>query len=230
MSMNKLPPHIDSFLKDMQKGLMQRLRTYFLTGLVVTAPIGITIYLTYIFLSFIDKQFSQIFPGLHAIPGSGIILALSFFIFFGWLARNFLGKILLNVTESIVGRVPVIRLIYGALKQLLQTLMASKSSAFREVVMLEYPNKGMWSVGFVTGSSTGDMQRVAGAELVNVFIPLGLNPTAGFMVFIERQHLHSVDLTMEEAMKLVISGGIITPPARDLADQIADTAPETIKP
>jgi uncharacterized membrane protein len=199
-----------------------RLRRYLLTGIVVTAPISITIYLTYIFLTFIDSHVTKLFPdlwynGLYGgttIPGLGLIVAIAFFIFVGWFATNFLGRLIIRISEYIVDRVPVIRTLYGAVKQIFETIMASQSSAFREAVMLEYPRKGVWSIGFVTGRTEGEVQHNTKEETINVFVPTTPNPTSGYLLFVPKKELVYLDMTVEEAVKLVVSAGIITPPEK----------------
>lgn len=202
--------------------MMGRVRGYFLAGIVVTAPIAITIYLTYIFFTFIDGWVARILPqevyyaiyGGSSFPGLGILVALLFFIIIGWFATNFLGRFFIRLSESIVDRMPVIRNLYGAIKQIFETVMASQSQAFREVVMLEYPRKGVYSIGFVTGVTEGQVQRVTKAETVNVFVPTTPNPTSGYLLFVPKKELIYLDMTVEEGVKLVVSAGIITPPDR----------------
>jgi len=196
-----------------------RLRRYLLTGIVVTAPISITVYLTYVFLTFIDRHVGKIIPneiveqyyGGTAIPGLGLIVALIFFIVIGWLATNFLGRFVIRVYEYILDRMPVIRTLYSAIKQIFETIMASQSSAFREAVMLEYPRKGVFSIGFVTGVSQGEVQEKTKNETINVFVPTTPNPTSGYLLFVPKKELIYLDMTVEEAVKLVVSAGIITP-------------------
>lgn len=215
--MNKDDPSNNS--KPLKPGFMARLRRYLLTGIVVTAPISITVYLTYIFLTFIDKNVARIIPnGWHqdydiisAIPGLGLIVALGFFIVIGWFATNFLGRFIIRLYEYILDRMPVIRTVYGAIKQIFETIMASQSSAFREAVMLEYPRKGVWSIGFVTGTTQGEVQDATAQETINVFVPTTPNPTSGYLLFVPKKELKYLDMTVEEAVKLVVSAGIITP-------------------
>ncbi len=199
-----------------------RLRRYLLTGIVVTAPITITIYLTYVFLTFVDGHVTRIIPdewyqGFYretAIPGLGLIVAVAFFIIVGWFATNILGRFIIRIYEYILDRMPVIRTVYGAIKQIFETIMASQSSAFREAVMMEYPRKGVWSIGFVTGKTEGEVQRVTEEETINVFVPTTPNPTSGYLLFVPKKELVYLDMTVEEAVKLVVSAGIITPPDR----------------
>ena len=200
--------------------LLGRLRGYFLAGIVVTAPIAITIYLTYIFFTFIDGWVARIVPqdvyyvlyGGKSFPGLGILVALVFFVIVGWFATNFLGRFFIRLSESIVDRMPIVRNLYSAIKQIFETVMASQSQAFREVVMLEYPRKGVYSIGFVTGRTEGEVQRATKAETINVFVPTTPNPTSGYLLFVPKKELIYLDMSVEEGVKLVVSAGIITPP------------------
>lgn len=206
--------------KPVKTSFVARLRRYLLTGIVVTAPIAITVYLTYVFLTFMDKHVAKIIPDHWAsdyysgtaIPGLGLLVALIFFVIIGWLATNFLGRFIIRVYEYILDRMPVIRHIYGAIKQIFETIMASQSSAFREAVMMEYPRKGVYSIGFVTGTTEGEVQDATKAETINVFVPTTPNPTSGYLLFVPKKELIYLDMTVEEAVKLVVSAGIITPP------------------
>ncbi len=203
-------------------GVGARLRGYFLAGILVTAPISITVYLTYVFLVAIDGSVNKIVPhqwyegfyGGTTIPGLGIVLALLFFVIIGWFTTNFLGRLFIRLAEYILDRMPVIRTVYGAIKQILETIMASKSQAFREVVMLQYPRKGVWSVGFVTGRTKGEIQAATKQETINVFVPTTPNPTSGYLLFVPKKELIYLDMSVEEGVKLVISAGIITPPEK----------------
>lgn len=195
------------------------IRAYFLAGVLVTAPIGITLYLTWAFLSFIDIRVRSILPARYyeqysdlAIPGVGILVAFIFFILIGWFAKNFLGRLILRLSEYVVHRVPVIRSVYAAVKQIFETVMTTQSQAFREVVMFEFPRQGIWAMGFVTGTTKGEVQRLTENEVVNVFFPTTPNPTSGFLLFIPRKDLVFMDMKVEEALKMIVSGGIVTPP------------------
>ncbi len=206
-----------------------RLRTYFFAGILVTAPIGITVYLTWIFLSFIDSRVTALIPEQYnpfnslpfSLPGIdlfkaliSLVVAIVFFILVGWFVRNVLGRLLYRVSEYIVHRMPVINTLYKAIKQIFETIMTSQSQAFREVVMLEYPRKGVWSLGFVTGSTEGEVQRTTAEETMSVFVPTTPNPTSGYLLFVPRKELVFMDMTVEEAAKLIVSAGIIVPPDR----------------
>ncbi|MGH1375839.1 MAG: DUF502 domain-containing protein [Alphaproteobacteria bacterium] len=210
---------LDDNMEANARGPVARLRGYLFAGILVTAPISITVYLTYVFLTFVDSNVVHLLPkdwydalyGATTFPGIGLIIALTGFIVIGWFATNFLGRLLIRISEYIVDRMPVIRTLYGAIKQIFETIMASQSSAFREVVMLEYPRKGVWSIGFVTGTSQGEVQDHTEQETVNVFVPTTPNPTSGYLLFVPKTELKYLDMNVEEGVKLVVSAGIITP-------------------
>ncbi len=201
------------------RGLLARLRGYLFAGILVTAPISITVYLTYVFLTFVDSKVVHLLPkdwydalyGSTTFPGLGLIISLTGFIMIGWFATNFLGRMIIRVSEYIVARMPVIRTLYSAIKQIFETIMATQSTAFREVVMLEYPRKGVWSIGFVTGITQGEVQEHTKAETVNVFVPTTPNPTSGYLLFVPKKELKYLDMSVEEGVKLVVSAGIISP-------------------
>ncbi len=196
--------------------LFDKLRGYFLAGILVTAPIGITIFVTLAFLRFVDSKVSSFFPADQyreaAIPGLGVVIAIVFFIIIGWFARNFFGRMIINVSEYFLDKMPVIRTVYGGTKQVFETVMGAQSQAFREAVMFEFPRKGIWALGFVTGVAKGEVQRLTEDEVVNVFFPTTPNPTSGFLLLIPRKDLIPLEMTVEEAIKMIVSGGILTPP------------------
>ena len=201
------------------RGPVARLRGYLFAGIVVTAPISITVYLTYVFLTFVDSKVTGLLPrdwydalyGATTFPGIGLVISLTGFILIGWFATNFLGRLIIRISEYIVDRMPVVRTLYSAIKQIFETIMASQSTAFREVVMLEYPRRGVWSIGFITGTSEGQIQEFTESETMNVFVPTTPNPTSGYLLFVPRDELKFLDMSVEEGVKLVVSAGIITP-------------------
>lgn len=210
---------VDDSHDSSRKTLFGRLRNYFLAGILVTAPISITLYVTWGFLKFLDRKITPVIPEAYnpntylpvEIPGLGLIIAVVFFIIVGWFTRNYLGRLLVRVSEYIVERVPVINTIYSAIKQIFETVMASKSDAFKDVVMFEYPRKGIWVVGFVTGQTKGEVQKLTDEATVNVFLPTTPNPTSGFLLFIPKKDVTYMDMSVEEGIKMIVSGGIITP-------------------
>lgn len=220
----------DDSRQSFSSGFVARLRRYFLTGILVTAPISITIYLTYIFLTFVDSKVVRFIPAewyeaIYAkttIPGFGLVIIIAAFILIGWFATNFLGRFFIRLSEYVVDQMPVIRTLYGAIKQIFETIMTSHSSAFREVVMLEYPRKGIWSIGFVTGVTEGEVQTHTAQETVNIFVPTTPNPTSGYLLFVPKKELIYLKMSVEEGVKLVVSAGIITPPEHNGDKEVED--------
>ena len=205
------------------KNLLQRLRTYFLTGIAVTAPIGITVYISIIFINFIDRNVKNLVPATYNpdsylpfnIPGTGLIVAVLLLIIIGFFTASFFGKFFVKIGEKFINRLPVFRSIYNALKQVFQTVLGSSSKAFREVVLIQYPRKGIWAVAFITAQTSGEVLKKLKKKHVNVFLPTTPNPTSGFMLIIPDKDLIKLNMNIEQGMKLVISGGIITPEVKE---------------
>ncbi|NBT42594.1 MAG: DUF502 domain-containing protein [Alphaproteobacteria bacterium] len=204
---------------------MARLRGWFFTGLLVTAPVMLTIYITWLFIDIIDAQVVSLIPsGLRdyislkapivgQLPGVGLLVGAVTITLIGAVAAGFLGRWLIRIGENLLNRMPVVRSIYGASKQILETVLSAQSDAFREVVLVEYPRKGLWVIGFVTGVTKGEVQTSISARTMNVFIPTTPNPTSGFLLFCPEEDLVYLEMSVEDAVKLVVSGGIVTPPA-----------------
>ena len=196
-----------------------RLRTYFLTGIIVTGPIGITIYLVWLIIAFIDNRITPLIPDRYNpefylpfnIPGLGLVVVLVGLTLVGFISVHFLGRTFFRIGESLVNRMPVVRSVYGALKQIFETVLAQSSTSFREVVLVEYPRRGLWALAFVTSVTKGEVQRLTEKDVVNIFLPTTPNPTSGFLLFVPRNDLISLDMTVEEGIKMVISGGLVTP-------------------
>ncbi|MBJ56883.1 MAG: hypothetical protein CMP24_01415 [Rickettsiales bacterium] len=205
--------------KSSNKKFFSNTRKYFFTGVAVTAPIGITIYLSIIFISYIDTNVKNLVPTKYNpdtylpfnIPGTGLVVAILLLIIIGFFTAGFLGKIFVGIGEKLINRLPVVRSIYGALKQIFQTILGSSSKAFREVVLIEYPRKGLWAVAFITSETKGEVKNKLKKNCVNVFLPTTPNPTSGFLLFVPSSDIIRLSMNVEEGMKLVISGGIITP-------------------
>jgi uncharacterized membrane protein len=208
------------------KGFAARMRAYFFAGILVTAPIAISFYLAWIFVNFVDNQVSRLFPAKYnpetylpfATPGLGVLMAVLVLVFIGWIAASFLGRFFHRTLDRFVVQLPVIRNIYGTVKQIFETVLAQRSNAFREAVLVEYPRRGMWAIGFITGRTEGEVQNLTEQETVNIFLPTTPNPTSGFLLFMPRRDVVPLTMTVEEAIKMVISGGIVTPPDRRSPD------------
>ena len=201
-------------------GFFARFRRYFLAGILVTSPILITAYVTWMIITFIDSQVAGLLPDSldftkqlpHQIPGLGLIISIFTITIIGALTPGFIGRTLLKAGERVLDKMPVVRTIYGAIKQIMETVMSTNSESFREVVLVEYPRKSIWVIGFVTGETKGEVQSLNKSQLINVFIPTTPNPTSGFLLFIPKEDLVYMDMKVEDAVKMVISGGIVTPP------------------
>ncbi len=201
------------------KNIFQKTRRYFFTGLAVTAPIGITVYLSVIFINLIDNNVKDLVPSKYNpdtylpfnIPGTGLIVAVISLILIGFFTAGIFGRFFVRVGENIINKLPVVRSIYNALKQIFQTILGSSSKAFREVVLIQYPRKDLWAVAFITSETKGEVKAKLKNKSVNVFLPTTPNPTSGFLLFVPSKDVIRLKMNVEEGMKLVISGGIITP-------------------
>ena len=209
-----------------KRSYLSRVRNYFLTGIIVTAPIAITFAVAMWVINWIDSKVVPLIPssynpqillqthtGVH-IPGIGLIVVLIGLTVIGFLAAGLLGRFIVRVGENILNRMPIIRSIYGALKQIFETILRSSSRSFREVALIEYPRRGIWAIGFITTKTTGEVRSEIKEDVVNVFLPTTPNPTSGFLLFVPRKDLIVLDMGVEEAIKMIVSAGIVTPPSR----------------
>lgn len=202
--------------------LISRLRNYFFAGVLVTAPIGITLYLAWLIIDFIDNRVTPLIPARYnpetylpfGIPGLGLIVAAVVLTIIGAFTAGLVGRWIVSLSERLMARMPVIRNVHSALKQILETVLAQQSKAFRQVVLIEYPRRGIWAIGFLTGDTVGEVQNLTADDVVNVFLPTTPNPTSGFLLFVPREDCHVLTMTVEEGIKMVVSGGIVTPPDR----------------
>ena len=201
------------------KSFLSKIRSYFLTGIIVTAPVGLTFYVAILFIGFIDGKVRNNIPEKYhydnllpiEIPGIGLLFVFILLTFIGFLTAGLIGKFIIKLGERIISRLPIIRSVYGALKQIFESVLASSSKSFREVVLIEYPRKGVWAIGFITGDTKGEVQNATKENMVNVFLPTTPNPTSGFLLFVPRKDVIILDMNVEEGIKMVISGGIVTP-------------------
>lgn len=200
--------------------LFHRLRNYFFTGLVVASPIGITIYIGWWFITFVDDRIKPLIPASYnpetylesvSIPGLGLIFVFAFLIILGALTANLFGRALIRFGEKIVDRMPVIRSVYGTLKQIFETVVAQDSKSFSDVVLVEYPRKGIWAIAFVSAENTSEIQAKMDDEVINLFLPTTPNPTSGFLLFVPKKDLIYLDMTTDQAAKYVISAGLVNP-------------------
>ena len=209
-------------------GLFARLKAYFFAGILVTAPIAITAVVAIWFINLVDAQIVPLIPerwnpdtylrehvGLNiGLPGLGLLVLVATITLIGAFAAGLVGRIVVSAGDSILARMPVIRTVYGASKQILETVLRNQSNAFRQAVVIEYPRRGLWTVGFITGETEGEIQTLTDDKVYNVFVPTTPNPTSGFLLFVPERDILILTMTVEEAVKLVISGGIVAPPDR----------------
>lgn len=213
-----------------RRSITASLRASFLTGLVVVLPIGLTIYLIWAVIGYLDGWILPLIPEAyqpqalterffgpgHAFPirGVGVVVFLVFTTLVGAIAKGLIGRTVLTRLDSLVDRMPVVRSIYSALKQVAETVFNKTEASFEKTCLVEFPRPGVWTIGLISARPKGEIAAKLGAEVISVFI--GLTPfTSGFVVFVPRQNVIELDLTPEEAAKLVASGGLVYPPVRE---------------
>ena len=197
-----------------KKSVFTSIRNNFIAGVVVLIPIGITVYLTLFFINISSKILpKEINPNHYLpynIPGLEILISIILITLVGWLSLSFIGKRLFDLFENILNKIPILRTIYSAVGQLIETFAKSKSSK-KNVVLIEYPRKGVWAVGFATKENTGEIKKKTGQELINVFVPTTPNPTSGFLLMFPKNEVIYLDLSFEEASKFIVSAGSTNP-------------------
>jgi len=203
-----------AILKRRRIPFFTRLRNYFITGIVVLVPIGITLYLTKFFISVSSKLIPEgINPNSYLpflIPGLEIFLAIIFITLIGYLSLSFIGKKILQLFNDLLKKIPILRTIYSAIGKMAETL-APNTTSRKSVVLIEYPRKGSWAVGFATKDNTGEISKKTNQNLVNVFVPTTPNPTSGFLLMFPKEELVYLDMTFEEASKFIVSAGTSNP-------------------
>lgn len=197
-----------------KRSILVKFRNYFFTGVVVLIPIGITLYFT-LFLINISSKFlpKEINPNHYLpydIPGVEILISIVLITFIGWLSLSFIGRKLLEVINKILKRIPILRTIYSALSQMTETFTKDESGK-KNVVLIEYPRKGLWALGFATKDNTGEISDKTKKNLVNVFVPTTPNPTSGFLLMFPKEDVIYLDMTFEEASKFIVSAGTSDP-------------------
>jgi len=213
-------PEIQQGMTPPHHGVISRLRNYFLTGLVLVGPIYITINLTWWFITWVDDAMRPFIPvGLRTehylpfrVPGYGLIIALFALTLLGFLTAGLVGRTLVEFSENLLNRMPIVRPIYKTMKQIFEALFTKEGSSFRKVGLVEFPAPGMWSLVFVSQPPGGDVAaKLPNSEHVSVFLPCTPNPTTGFFFFVKRKDMVELDITVENAMTLLISAGMVQP-------------------
>ena len=202
--------------------VLAKVRGNFLAGLIVIAPIGFTMWIINSIIGWIDGWVLPLIPynyhfaeyiGIN-LKGLGVIFFLVFTVLVGWVAKGILGRTFLRVGENLVDRTPIVRSVYSGIKQIAETVLSSRDSSFEKACLIEYPRKGIWAIAFVASDSRGEIAEKnpdKQNQLVSVFIPTTPNPTSGFLLFIPKSDIKYLDMTIEEAAKLVISAGLVYP-------------------
>ena len=202
-------------LKRKSISIFAKLRNYFITGIVVLVPIGITLYLTKFFISISSKLIPyNLNPNNYlpfAIPGLEILLSVIFITIIGGISLSFIGKRILKFVNDLFKRIPILRTIYSAIGQMTESFAPNKSNNKKSVVLIQYPRKGSWAVGFATKDNKGEISRKTNSELVNVFVPTTPNPTSGFLLMFPKDEIIYLDMSFEEASKFIVSAGTSNP-------------------
>ncbi|QDY69023.1 DUF502 domain-containing protein [Qingshengfaniella alkalisoli] len=208
-------------------GMFAGLRANFLTGLVVIAPIGLTAWLVWTVMGWVDGFVLPLVPqrfkpeqyiGIN-LRGLGAIVFFLFTLFVGWIAKGLIGRSLLGYAERLVDQMPVVRSVYSGLKQIAETVFAQQETSFDKACLIEYPRKGIWAIGFISTNAKGEVNTIIPVEeqLVSVFLPTTPNPTSGFLLFVPRSDIIELKMSIEDAAKLVISAGLVYPNPKDPA-------------
>ena len=201
-------------IKQKKRSIFSRLRNYFFAGVVVLIPIGITIYLTFFLISIssniLPKEINPNHYLPYNIPGLEILISILLITLIGFTSLSFIGKKLLEIFNRILKKIPILRTIYSAIGQMTETF-TTKSTGEKNVVLIEYPRKGVWAVGFATKENSGEMSEKTKKKLINVFVPTTPNPTSGFLLMFPKEDVIYLDMSFEEASKFIVSAGTSNP-------------------
>ncbi|HXI86543.1 MAG TPA: DUF502 domain-containing protein [Parvularculaceae bacterium] len=217
---------VEGLIKPAKQSFLANLRSSFLAGVVVVAPIGITAAIVYWFvtgpMANLDSFVRKALPGggsnfdaiIHAIPGVGVLIAIVAIVLLGAFAKNFVGRAFIRAGEELLDSMPVVRTLYRFFKNVFETALQQSARSFKEVALVEYPRPGAWALAFVVGDTRGEIEyRLSdqGERLTSVFVPTVPNPTSGFLLFVPRKSLRTLTMTVEDAAKTVFSIGLVTP-------------------
>lgn len=224
-----------------KRGMFASIRSNFLTGLIVIAPIGITIWLLWSLTGWIDSWVLPLIPNAYNpallinqwtgievnIRGIGVVTFLIFTFLVGWMAKGLIGRSMIRWAESLVLSIPLIRTLYSGLKQIAETVLQQGQQNFDKACLVEYPRKGIWAIAFISTSAKGEIAARAPEDMVSVFLPTTPNPTSGFLLFVPKKDVIVLDMSVEDSAKLIISAGLVYPNADDPSQppqQIPDAA------
>jgi uncharacterized membrane protein len=216
----------------------QRIRAYFLTGIVIAGPLAVTVFITTWIIGLIDAWFKPLIPtgffpawlAPYNIPGLGLIIAFVSLTLLGFLTANLVGRWMIGISETILGRMPVVRGIYKGMKQVFETLFSQSGTSFRKVGLIEYPGKGLWSIVFISAAPEGQvLEALPGTdEYISCFLPCSPNPTTGFFLYLKKSEVVEVGISIDDAAKLVMSAGLIQPTSA--STPVALSNPASIPP
>ena len=204
---------------------MKRLRNYFISGLLFWIPLALSVIVIKFFLELVNNLIPQkylpeaIFKLDTTIPGSGIILVLLVILITGVMVTNILGRKLVALWEKVLNKIPGFRNVYNVLKKVSDTVFNTSTESFRKAFLIQYPSKGIWVIAFQSGDYRGEAKSIIGEEIMNLFVPTTPNPTSGFFVLIAKKDAFELDMSVEEAFKLVISAGVVTPNSVKIKDE-----------
>ena len=204
---------------------MKRLRNYFISGLLFWIPLALSVIVIKFFLELVNNLIPQkylpeaIFKLDTTIPGSGIILVLLVILITGVLVTNILGRKLVALWEKVLNKIPGFRNVYNVLKKVSDTVFNTSTESFRKAFLIQYPSKGIWVIAFQSGDYKGEAESIIGEEIMNLFVPTTPNPTSGFFVMMAKKDAFELDMSVEEAFKLVISAGVVTPNSVKIKDE-----------
>lgn len=199
----------------------QLIKRYFITGLLIWVPLVITAWVLSVIVSTLDQSLRLLPASIHpeklvgfAVPGAGAVLTLLMIFVTGFLATNFIGQKLVVWWEKLLARIPVVNSVYNSVKQVSDTLFSPNGNAFRKALLVQYPREGSWTIAFLTGQPGGDVVNHLGSEYVSLYVPTTPNPTSGFFLMMPAKDVIELDMTVDEALKYIISMGVVAPPPR----------------
>ncbi|MEJ2345058.1 MAG: DUF502 domain-containing protein [Gammaproteobacteria bacterium] len=210
--------------------MLAALRRYLIAGILVWLPLGVTVLVVKLFVDLSDKVMVLVPPAYHPeallhvpIPGIGVLISILIIFFTGVIAANIFGRRLVAAWESLLARIPLVRSVYSAVKQLTETLFSPSGQSFRKVLLVEYPRRGLWTLAFQTGTDVGEAQEKVGREVINVYVPTTPNPTSGFFLIVPREDVVELDMSVDAGLKMIISMGVVVPGTEKLPADVAQT-------
>ncbi len=230
---------LDLRARPRRSGLFSRLRGSFLTGLIVVAPVALTIWLLWTVVGWIDAFVLPLVPqrmrpeqyiGIN-LRGVGVIFFLVFTVVIGWVAKGVIGRAVIGWGESLVDRTPIVRSIYGGAKQIAETVFAQSDTSFDTACLIEYPRRGAWAIAFISTEAKGEIaaRNTTGEAMLSIFVPTTPNPTSGFLLFLPESDVVRLDMSVEDAAKLVISAGLVYPNGKSAEEKRGGRAPEALR-